>query len=82
MRVACTRLRKEVPEAKQRLTVHDSFIFGIPEGSAPDLVPRIRTIMEDQPWSTTVPITVDAKVGKRWGQMEELPRNGDKPRAS
>lgn len=69
---AMIECNKRVPEAKQIMTVHDCIVFQIPLGRR-DLIDDLREIMQTAPWCR-LPMIVDAKVGPRWGEMEELPR--------
>ena len=55
------------------LTVHDSVLLEIDDDVLDEMVPVVRSIMEDQPWCS-VKLPVDIKIGKRWGTMEEIPR--------
>lgn len=73
LRRALVRVAKEVPEADMRHTVHDSILFFLPKGR-PDLIQRIRTIMQDNP-EFTLPMVVDVKVGPTWGRLKEIPRD-------
>jgi DNA polymerase I len=63
------RLDNELPEVRQILQVHDSIVAEIPDGSEDNLIPKIREIMEDQPWCR-VKMEVDVKTGKRLSEMK------------
>lgn len=69
-RIAICRLRREVPLAKQLLTVHDSILFEIPTNHLEEKIPEIRRIMEDQQWCS-IPMKVDIKTGQYWGECKE-----------
>lgn len=71
IRIAMTRLRKEVPEAKQLLQVHDSLNFEVPIGGKQEICRKIKQVMEDQPWCS-IPIFVDIKEGPSWGEAKEI----------
>ena len=57
-------------------TVHDSILFLIPDDLVEEMVPQIQATMEicrALPPGTVfdIPLKVDTKVGKRWGDMRE-----------
>ncbi len=77
VRIAGVRCRKEVPEAEALLQVHDSYLFRIPTATVDRTIPKLRAIMQDQPWCE-LPMVVDVKKsgnGGNWADMEELPRD-------
>ena len=51
------------------LQVHDELVFEILERDAQDLIPEIKKIME-QVAQLQVPLVVDAKVGRSWGEQK------------
>ena len=71
MRVTTLRLAREVPEFLPVLQVHDSLLGLVKKGETDKVIPRVREVMEDQPWCS-LPLTVDFKRGTRWGQLKEV----------
>ena len=67
------RLREEGLEARMVLQVHDELLLEVPEAELERIVDLVVTEME-QVHSLDVPLTVDAKVGKNWLEMEEVER--------
>ena len=61
------RLKTEVPAAQLILQVHDELIVETPQGSAEQVRELVRQEMESAV-SLSVPLLVDAKVGKTWGE--------------
>ena len=61
------RLKTEVPAAQLILQVHDELIVETPQGSAEQVRELVRQEMESAA-SLSVPLLVDAKVGKTWGE--------------
>ena len=61
------RLKEEVPAAQLILQVHDELIVETPQGSAEQVRELVRQEMESAV-SLSVPLLVDAKVGKTWGE--------------
>jgi len=73
IKVAMIELDREMVKQKLKskllLQVHDELIFEVPEDELDEmseLVPRIMSTA----LALTVPLKVDTKVGKNWGQME------------
>jgi DNA polymerase-1 len=55
------------------LQVHDELVYEIQEGKKDMIIPEIKKIMEHvlTPEATQgIPLIVEAKVGKNWGEME------------
>lgn len=61
------RLKTEVPAARLILQVHDELIVETPQGSAEQVRELVRQEMESAVL-LSVPLLVDAKVGKTWGE--------------
>ncbi len=61
------RLRREVPAARLILQVHDELIVETPRETAETVRELVRQEMEAAA-SLTVPLLVDAKVGRTWGE--------------
>lgn len=54
------------------LSVYDSILFEIDKTANVQVITQtLRTIMEHQPWCS-VPIVVDFKLGKYWGEMQNV----------
>lgn len=64
------RLKTEVPAARLILQVHDELIVETPQGSAEQVRELVRQEMESAV-SLSVPLLVDAKVGKTWGELTD-----------
>lgn len=74
IKLAMIQIDKEFP-GTLLLQVHDELVFEIAEKKIAELAPRIREIMEGimpKKKSRGVPIVVDGKAGKNWGEMKEL----------
>jgi len=57
------------------LQVHDELVFEIPHGTLEGCAPVIKEIMEGvvpQDKLHGVPIVVEGKVGKNWGEMTKI----------
>ena len=61
------RLRWEVPAARLILQVHDELIVETPQETADAVRELVRQEMEAAA-SLSVPLLVDAKVGRTWGE--------------
>lgn len=70
---AMIKLHQEVPEIRDMLImqVHDELIFEVPERKAQKISEQAKTIMETVT-KLKVPIVVDIKVGKNWGELEAV----------
>ena len=65
------RLWEQVPEAHMLIQVHDSLIFEVPDDvNLSRTYEAIREIMEG--FSFNPKMQIDAKVGYRWGSLEEM----------
>jgi DNA polymerase-1 len=53
------------------LQVHDELVFEVKEGRVSDYVALIKPLMEGA-IKLSVPVTVEAKVGANWGEMEKF----------
>lgn len=53
------------------LQVHDELLFEIPESELKTVTPIIKDKMENA-YELSVPIVVDLKIGKNWGEMEVM----------
>lgn len=61
----------ERPMAKMLMQVHDELIFEVPDQEVNKTVEIVKDTMENTV-KLSVPIIVDIKVGKNWGEMEKL----------
>jgi DNA polymerase-1 len=72
LRIAITRITKEVPEVTPVLTVHDSILVYAHAHAWREPVRRCKEIMEDQPWCD-IPIVADVKVShQNWADAKEV----------
>lgn len=72
IRIAITRIHKELPDIRLILTVHDSILGLVPKGKyGNQLARQAATILEHQPWCS-VPAIADIKKGPSWGTAKEL----------
>jgi DNA polymerase-1 len=60
-----------VPEAKLILQIHDEILYECPEASVPRVAEIIKRNMENAV-SFSVPLTVQLRMGLRWGNMKSL----------
>lgn len=67
------REHKHEDSARMILQVHDELVFEIFERESAALIPEIKRIMEHVA-DLKVPLVVDAKVGKNWGEQEAFGR--------
>lgn len=66
---------KLLNEVRILLQVHDELVFEVKKERVAQVVPEIKKIMESvlsTELSLGVPIVVNAKVGKNWGEMKEV----------
>jgi len=59
------QLKKEVPEARMLLQVHDELVFEVPEDKTEQTAGIVRPAMEDV-MELAVPLVVDIGIGKNW----------------
>ena len=78
MKMAMTKLYEQFTVDSSQFTgvrmllqVHDELVFEGKEGAMAEITPKIKSIMENI-HSFKVPIVVDIKQGKNWGEMETL----------
>lgn len=57
-------------EPRLLLQVHDELIFEVPDEQAAALAPKIKRAMANA-YKLSVPLKVDVKIGKNWGQLKE-----------
>jgi DNA polymerase-1 len=74
IKLAMIELDCEVPETLL-LQVHDELVFEVAESDLEKCAPKIKTIMESvmpKEKAKGVPIIVEGKAGKNWGEMKKL----------
>lgn len=64
-------LTKKFPDSAMILQVHDELVFEVPTADVSTLVAAVAKIMEGVV-ELEVPVVVEAKVGKRWGDMKPV----------
>jgi DNA polymerase-1 len=73
IKVAMINLYREMAkqrlESKMLLQVHDELVFEVPDGEM-DLMRKLATGVMDSAVALNVPLKVDTKVGKNWGEMK------------
>ncbi|MBI5421122.1 MAG: DNA polymerase I [Parcubacteria group bacterium] len=57
--------------AKLLLSIHDEMVFEVKDDMVEEVVPEIKRIMENA-FQLSVPVIVDVKIGKNWGDMKRL----------
>lgn len=65
------QLKKEQFDSRLLLQVHDDLLFESPEKEIPRLSSMVRSAMENV-IALEVPLRVDIKVGKNWGDMSKI----------
>jgi DNA polymerase-1 len=63
------RLKKEGLKTKMILQDHDKLVFEVPEGELKKCAKLVKEIMENC-FKLDVPLVVELKSGKNWGQMK------------
>lgn len=66
---------KATTDAYLLLQVHDELVYEVKNDRVEELVPRIKTLMESvlkAEEANGVPIIVEVKVGKNWGEMQSI----------
>jgi DNA polymerase-1 len=73
LKAAMVKIGQEIVSGDIRLvlTVHDELVFEIKKRRAKEAAPRIKKIMENV-IQLKVPVVVDIKQGRNWGEMKEL----------
>jgi DNA polymerase-1 len=61
----------DTESAKLILQVHDELVFEVPESDIDKISLEIKDIMEN-PVKLKVPLVVDVKIGKNWGELEKF----------
>ena len=60
-------LKKEIPETKMIMQVHDELIFETPEKSADDVLNLMKNMMEAAV-KLDIPLIADAAIGRNWNE--------------
>jgi DNA polymerase-1 len=75
MKIAMNRIAEQFDirsaELKMILQVHDELVFEVQEDKVMQFAKEIHAIMEGA-YKLSVPLTAEVKIGKRWGDMEEI----------
>ncbi len=75
IKVAMINLHREMErralKSKMLLQVHDELVFEVPEGELETMNQLIPQVMSSA-LSLSIPLIVDTKAGKNWGEMEEI----------
>lgn len=73
LKLAMIRIGEELPKfsdtARVVLQVHDELVFEVDEREVDELIPKIKQVMQNV-GDLDVPLLVEAKYGKSWGDME------------
>ena len=59
---------KNNEEVKMILQIHDEIILEVDENIAPEVAQKTKELME-KVYVLSVPLTVDVKIGKNWGEL-------------
>ncbi len=62
------RIKKETPQTKMIIQIHDELLFEVPEDEVKEVSRLVKEIMESA-IELEVPIKVDIKMGKNWAEM-------------
>ena len=64
-------VRSQKLEARMLLQVHDELVFEVKDDLVNEVAPKIKEIMENT-YTLRVPLAVEVKAGKNWGELEKL----------
>jgi len=65
------KLKIKNEKTKMIMQVHDELVFEVPEDELEEAAPMIKEVMETA-FPLSVPLVVELKVGKNWGEMKSL----------
>ena len=65
------KLQETGYKTKMILQVHDELVFEVPEDELKKVAPMVKEVMETA-FPLSVPLVVELKVGKNWGEMKPL----------
>jgi DNA polymerase-1 len=74
IKIAMINIEKEIgnkPDIRMLLQVHDELVFEVKADKVQQYINLIRPLMEGA-IKLSVPVTVEAKAGGNWGEMEKL----------
>jgi DNA polymerase-1 len=75
IKIAMVNIFKEIggdhPDIQMLLQVHDELVFEVKEGHVEAWAKKLKVLMENA-YPLAVPVVVEAKAGKNWGDMKEL----------
>lgn len=72
LKLAISRLYRSIPDTwKLLLTVHDSVLLEVPEPEIHEAICLLRALFEQQPPGFTIPMPVEAKFGRTWGECKD-----------
>lgn len=77
MKMAMVRVQREIldkdPSISMLLQIHDDLVFEVPDDKEKieKLIPAIKEVMCSV-YPLSVPVEVDVKMGKKWGEMREV----------
>jgi DNA polymerase-1 len=66
---AKTRFKEKGLKAAMLLSVHDEIVFEVPPAELEILISLVKETMEGI-WTLKVPLKVNVKSGKSWGEMQ------------
>jgi DNA polymerase-1 len=65
----CREMEKHGLKSKMLLQVHDELVFEVPDGEMATMRQMVPEVM-DAAVKLSVPLKVDTKVGRNWGEMK------------
>jgi DNA polymerase-1 len=72
IKVAMINLQREMKrrklKSKMLLQIHDELLFEVPQGEVEELKSLVAEVMS-QAMKLSVPLKIDVKLGKNWGEM-------------
>lgn len=80
MKMAMVQIKKQIldkdPSIKMLLQIHDDLVFEVPDKKekVDELIKNVKEIMCNV-YPLSVPVEVDVKIGKNWGEMELITTN-------
>lgn len=68
IKLAMINIKRELPDIKLLLSIHDELVFEVPDVMLKDIAQRVKKIME-LAYKLSVPLKVDAAIGKSWAEI-------------
>ena len=66
------KILSKYPEVSLLLTIHDDLVFEIPDSDKlKEIINEIQAVLCEV-YPLSVPLVVDVKVGKRWGDLQKI----------